>query len=882
MIKSLEDSNLLLNEIQDNKNLTPAMRQYVELKLLHSDALLFFRMGDFYELFFDDAIKASEELNITLTKRGKLDEKEIPMCGIPYHSADNYLPRLIKKGFSVAICEQVETPEEMKTKGLKGPLKREVVRVITPGTVIEENFLESKSFNFLGCIFLKNKNLAVSWLDISAGVFRTNHFHTDNDVDLRYKIFNILSKLAFSELLILDENITDFIPNEFKSILKPLKSDYFNFEKNYQKLCLFFNEKKPIYFEKFFDIQIITSGVLINYIENSFFGNLPKLPDLEIEKNESFMEIDNTSLKSLEIIHKTSGEDKGSLLDILDKTCTASGSRLLMQRIKTPSCIKSEIDKRLDLAENFLANKGVTLILKSILDEIFDVERSMSRLSLQSPNPKDLLLIAKSLDASIKIYFKIKSIIKKRNDDLENKIKKLKFDKEIVSEILKAIKENCPKSINDGDFINDGYNKNLDFLRSIKKNASNNILRLQEKYSKKTLINSLKIKFNKVLGYHVEVRTIHSEKIKLDKQFIHRQTTAQASRYTTDDLLKIEKDLLECDIRTLGEEKDIFELLKIKIFKLRNDIFDAMNIIAEIDIAVMTAEQNLKFNYIRPTLEDNLEFNIEEGRHPVLECLNNSNHDFTPNDCNLSEDKNVWLITGPNMAGKSTFLRQNALLAIMAQAGLFIPAKTAKIGIIDKIFSRIGASDDLSRGYSTFMVEMMETVSILNKSTKKSFLIFDEIGRGTATFDGLAIAWAVLEHLVKEIKSRVLFATHYHELTALQKNIKNIVNCKMLIKEWNDNIIFLYKVVKGEADKSYGVEVAKLAGFPKKVTDRALELLEKLEMQSGKKFIKMKEEKSSSNKNIVIETLNQVNPDNLTPIEALDFIYKLKSMIKNY
>ena len=881
MIKSLGDTNLLLNEIQDNKNLTPAMRQYVELKLVHSDALLFFRMGDFYELFFDDAITASQELNITLTKRGKLDEKAIPMCGIPYHSADNYLPRLIKKGFSVAICEQVETPEEMKIKGLKGPLKREVIRVITPGTVIEEHLLDSKSFNFLGCMFLKNKVLGVSWLDISAGVFRTNYFHTDNDFDLRYKIFNILSKLAFSELLILDENIKIFIPKEYKSILKPLTKDHFNFEQNYKKLRLFFNEKKSIYFEKFHNIQIITSGVLLNYLENSFFENLPKLSDLEIEKNESYMQIDNSSLKSLEIIYKTSGEHKGSLLNIIDKTCTASGSRLLMQRIKAPSCIKSEIDRRLDLAENFLKNKEIILIIKSILNEIFDVERSMSRLSLPNPSPKDLLLIAKSLEASFKIYLKIKSIFKKKDNDLEKKIKSLKLDREIVSEILNAIKENCPKNINDGNFINDGYNKNLDALRSIKKNASNNILGLQEKYSKETSINSLKIKFNKVLGYHVEVRTIHLGKIKLDNKFIHRQTTAQASRYTTNDLLKIEKDLIECEVNTLVKEKDIFEILKNKILKLRNEIFFAMNVIAEIDIAIMTADQNLKLNYTRPIILDNLEFNVEKGRHPVLESLNNTNHDFIPNNCNLSEEKNVWLITGPNMAGKSTFLRQNALLAIMAQAGLFIPAKNAKIGIIDKIFSRIGASDDLSRGHSTFMVEMMETVSILNKSTKKSFLIFDEIGRGTATFDGLAIAWAVLEHLVKEIQSRVLFATHYHELTTLQKKINKIVNHKMLIKEWNDNIIFLYKVVKGEADKSYGVEVAKLAGFPKQITDRAIELLEKLETKSGKEFKKINDAKNLKKNNILNEALSQVNPDNLTPLEALDFIYKLKSMKKD-
>ena len=873
---------MLINEIKFNEKLTPAMKQYVSLKEKHTNSLLFFRMGDFYELFFDDAILASKELNITLTKRGKVGEKEIPMCGIPFHAIDNYLPRLIKNGFSVAICEQTETPENMKIKGQSGPLNREVIRVITPGTILEDHLLESKNYNFLGALIIKEFTFSVSWLDVSTGIFLTNQLYSSNVSEMKYKIENILSKLTLSELLISEDLDENLIPIQFKKITKKLKQNSFLYEKNYLKLKKFFPEKKEEFFNQFLDIQIITSGVLLYYLNATFFGNLPKLMDLKSEKNNSFMEIDNITIKSLEIIEKSSGEKKGSLIDVIDKSFTPMAARLLRKRLISPSCDLKEIERRFDLAEFFIKYKDKNNILKSYLSHFSDVERALSRISFQKANPTDLLVVAKSLLISRKIKKEILDLKVSKKNPVFVLLEKIKFDKEIAKEIIRAIKDDI-QNIKDENFINDGFSKDLDKLKWIKKNSSEKILSLQNEYVKLTSVNSLKIKFNKVLGYHIEVRAIHIEKMNNLSQFIHRQTTAQASRYTTNELLNLEKDIYDSDLKIKEKELLIFEKIKSNFLKERLSIVNTSDSVSQLDIALMTADQSLNKNYVRPIMSKNKEFLIEEGRHPVIENLINFNSsDFVPNNCNLNESM-IWLITGPNMAGKSTFLRQNALIAILAQTGLFVPAKKVHIGIIDKIFSRVGASDDISKGQSTFMVEMLETSSILKRATDRSFIIFDEIGRGTSTFDGLAIAWAVLEFLIKDLKSRVLFATHYHELTNIKKNYKQITNYKMHIKEWEDSIVFLYKLVKGEADKSYGIEVAKLAGFPKDLISKANEILlqlektNKFEIEKNKQiYNKDKFQKVSDLEKII----NEIDPNQISPFEALNLIFKLKEKVK--
>ena len=875
--------DLLLDEVESEKKLTPAMKQYFDLKKIHNNSLLFFRMGDFYELFFNDAILASKELNITLTKRGKVDDKEIPMCGVPFHAVENYLSRLIKKGFSVAICEQTETPENMKIKGLKGPLKREVVRVITPGTIVEDNLLESKTFNFLGSLFVNKNNFSISWVDVSTGLFLTNSFVCSNDIELKYKIENVLARSYFSELLVEKDFDMNLISTQFRYITRPLEKDLFSYENNFQELIELYPNHEISFFKQFSKTQIISSGILITYLKKSFCGRLPKLKDLTLEKNKSFMEIDKTTLSSLEIINKSSGEKKGSLIDVMDNTITSSGGRLLKQRIISPSCEIDEIERRLNLADFFVQKKSKFLLLKSYLNDVSDVERALTRVTIHKSNYSDLLSLGKFLVVSRKI---IKEISDKnvKNESVSKLLQNVKFDDNLGYEIKSAIKDDPYRKKDTESFINQGYDKALDQLKMIKSKASQNILSLQEKYSKIASINSLKIKYNKVLGYHLEIRSMHVEKMQLFDQFIHRQTTAQACRYTTNELLDLEKEILESELRVAEKEKEIYEKLKNKILKKRMMIMQLSDIISEFDVAMMTAYQKTSKNYIRPKILKHKQFVIEGGRHPVIESLNDfSFNDFVPNNCNLCEN-NVWLITGPNMAGKSTFLRQNALIAILAQSGFYVPAKKVEIGIIDKIFSRVGASDDISKGQSTFMVEMLETASILKRATEKSFIIFDEIGRGTATFDGLAIAWSVLEFIIQDLKSRVLFATHYHELTSLKTNFKDINNYKMHIKEWNGKITFLYKVTEGEADKSYGVEVAKLAGFPEKLILRANKILSELENKNFNLPINNKKPSTITEKQYIRDLeglLIQIDPNKLTPLEALQTIYDLKEKINN-
>ncbi len=873
---------MFLNEVESEKKLTPAMKQYFDLKKIHTSSLLFFRMGDFYELFFNDAIIAARELNITLTKRGKVGETEIPMCGVPYHAVDNYLGRLVKKGFSIAICEQMDTPDGMKSKGLKGPLKREVVRVITPGTIIEDHLLESKSFNFLGSLCIGKDNFSFSWVDISTGLFLTNNYLILNSLELKYKIDNILSRLSLSELLVeknFDENL---ISNEFRSILKHLENISFNYEKNFTILKNLYSKKENVFFTKFKKTQIITSGVLIDYLKQSFVDTLPRLKELRFEQSKSFMEIDKTTLNSLEINDKSLEKNNITLLDVIDKTITPSGGRLLQQRLISPSCEIKEIERRHNFADYFVQNNKKMFILKSYLNDIQDVERALTRISIDKKNYKDLLLIGNFLIVSIKIINEIlpKKFLKYKLSAKLNKNNAIFTN--LGKEIRKAIRDENYKNLDNESFINRGYSEELDQIKSIKSNSSQNMLLLQEKYTKLTNINSLKIKYNKVLNYHLEIRSTHIDKLKDLNQFIHRQTTAQAARYTTNELLLLEQKIFECELRISEKEKQIYEKFKEKILKIRPLIFEISDIISEVDIAQMTANQNLKYNYIRPKISDENNFLIIGGRHPVLERSNNFiSNDFIPNNCDLNKN-NVWLITGPNMAGKSTFLRQNALIAILAQSGFYVPAKKVEIGIIDKIFSRVGASDDISKGQSTFMVEMLETASIIKRATKKSFIIFDEIGRGTSTFDGLAIAWAVLEFIINDLKSRVLFATHYHELTSLKTKFKGINNFKMDIKEWNDEIIFLYKVIEGEANKSYGVEVARLAGFPAKLTERANQILSDLENKNLSKISKKTSSVPLKRKSNELEKfLNQIDPDNLRPFEALKIIYNLKDKIKN-
>ena len=857
------------------------MEQYLNIKNKYKDVLLFYRMGDFYELFFDDAIVASEALDIALTKRGKSNGKDIPMCGVPFHSADNYLPKLIKKGFNVAVCEQTETAEEAKLNLKKGPLKREVVRIISPGTLTEDNLLNRENNNYLGAISMFNGSISVAWVDVSTGDFKSRLIGKENNSNQKQLLTNFMLRKDFSEILISDDMDMDYIIDEWHPIIKKQSPSLFHYKSCFDQICSYYSVVSLEGVGSFSKGEIIASGVLLSYLKLTQCGKIPFLSMIKSENINDFLEIDYFTQKSLEILKNLSGNNEGSLISCIDETKTASGARLLKQRIIEPFYDINLIQDRYDVINWILGNNIDINSYQESLKGIPDLERSLSRISLSRGNPRDLSLVSKGLLNIKEISKNLISQQKNPKPKLLNSIlDSLKIDYSLFFNITKALKSDLVLDTKEGGFIADGFNSELDHFRNLRKNELDQILKLQKKYSELTKINSLKIKHNRMLGYHIEVRAMHDQSMRNIDLFIHRQTTAQASRFTTNELVDIEIQILNSHETAIKIELEIFNDFASQILQKGKKILDIVNSVSELDISFMVANQSVSRNYICPIVSNEKILEITNGRHPVVEHqMRNSEDSFISNDCNLNNEDLIWLITGPNMAGKSTYLRQNALIAIMAQAGLFVPAKKAKIGLFDKIFSRVGASDDLAKGQSTFMIEMIETSLILNTSTEKSLVILDEIGRGTSTFDGLAIAWSVLEYLHEKIKPITLFATHYHELTALKENLKNLSCHKMSVKEWNNSIIFMHKILNGEADKSYGIHVAKLAGIPSVVTESATKILTDLQSKNQTKINSNKEVAIFNSKEVenFLEEFDKIDVDDISPRQSLDFLYKLKS-----
>ena len=865
-----------------NNKTTPMMEQYLTIKNKHKDALLFYRMGDFYELFFEDAIAASKALDITLTKRGKTNGMDIPMCGVPFHSADNYLPKLIKKGFNVAVCEQTETIEEAKSNLKKGPLKREVVRIISPGTLTEDNLLDRNANNFLGAISDVNGSISISWVDVSTGCFKSRNLQKENN--LKQLLTNLLLRMNFSEILVSDAMELNIISEEWHSIIKKQSSSLFHYSSCLQQICSYFSIISLEGIGKFSDGEVIAAGVLLSYLKLTQCGKLPILSMIKNESENNFLEIDYFTQKSLEILSNLSGETNGSLIISLDETKTAGGARLLKQRITEPFYKVVEIEKRYNLINWFLNNDIDIFKLQNNLENTPDIERSLSRISLLRGSPKDLSILCNGL-LNVKEIYEIIILFKDRLNQsplLNNILNQISVDYSLFEDIKNSLKKDLPLSTKEGGFIRDGYDENLDKLRNFRNNELEEITKLQNKYSDLTNVNSLKIKYNRMLGYHIEVRAVHDKSLRDKDIFIHRQTTAQTSRFTTIELNEAENQLINSYEKSISIEMDIFKNFTNEIINEGKKILDIASAISELDIGIMVVKQSKDRGYVCPKILENKTLEIIEGRHPVVETqMKLSENSFISNDCILNKDDFLWLITGPNMAGKSTYLRQNALIVIMAQAGLFVPAKEANIGVCDKIFSRVGASDDLAKGQSTFMIEMIETSLILNTASEKSLVILDEIGRGTATFDGLAIAWSVLDYLHNNIKPRTLFATHYHELTSLKEDLNHLSCHKMSIKEWNNSIIFMHKIIEGEADKSYGIHVAQLAGLPFEVIKKATQLLSKLENNKDNSYLKksdnLDDNYSNINENqIFFKEFDNINVDDISPREALDILYKLK------
>ena len=861
---------------------TPMMEQYLNIKNQHKDALLFYRMGDFYELFFEDAVVASQALDIALTKRGKSNGKEIPMCGVPFHSADNYLPKLIKKGFNVAVCEQTETAEEAKIKLKKGPLKREVVRIISPGTLTEDNLLERKTNNFLGAISDNNGSASIAWVDVSTGSFKSRNILEDNKSNRKQLLANFLLRMDFSELLISEDFDLDLIVEEWHSILKKQPSSLFHYPSCLDQILSYYSIVSLEGVGAFSEGEIKAAAVLLSYLKLTQCGKIPILSMIQTETQNNFLEIDYFTQKSLEIFKNLSGGSEGSLISCLDETKTACGARLLKQRVIEPFYKIEQIQDRYDLT-NWVLENNINISQYQIdFENIPDIERSLSRISLSRGGPRDLLLMSSGLLIIKGIYENLISHnqVKPTPSLLNCIINNLDIDYSIFLKISKALKSNVPVIAKEGNFIKEGYNKELDLLRNFRNNELEHITKLQKKYSELTNVNSLKIKHNRMLGYHIEVRALHDESLRNVDLFIHRQTTAQTSRFTTVELNNVENQILNSFEKALKIEVDIFNDFATQIIDKGKEILNIALSISELDISIMVANQSVCRNYTCPNIVEEKSLEIIGGRHPVVEQqMSLSEKSFILNDCILNKKDLIWLITGPNMAGKSTYLRQNALIVIMAQAGLFVPAEKANIGVFDKIFSRVGASDDLAKGQSTFMIEMIETSLILNTATDKSLVILDEIGRGTSTFDGLAIAWSVLEYLHEQIKPRTLFATHYHELTSLKESLSNLSCHKMSIKEWNDTIIFMHKILDGEADKSYGIHVAKLAGIPLAVTKKATKLLSNLKQKDREKQDMITDYPAVSESNEhedFFKEFDSINVDEITPRQSLDILYKLK------
>ena len=895
-----------MDDLENISKMTPMMAQYLQIKNEHKDYLLFYRMGDFYELFLDDAIVASKALDITLTKRGKLDNQEVPMCGVPFHAYESYLAKLIRQGYKVAICEQVEDPKEAKKRGYKAVVKREVIRLVTAGTLTEEPLLDAKKNNFLLTVAKLSDNLGLAWLDVSTGDFCLQEINLRGR-DEAAVLSGVLSRLNPVETVVADtylQNPALFnVFNDYRDQLSVLPQARFNSENARHRLEEAFQVKTLDAFGSFDRAEITAAGVLLDYVETTQKGKIPLISKPVKVTESQIMEIDGATRRSLELVESLTGDKNSCLLGVIDRTVTGAGGRLLASRVANPLKDIAAINRRLDMVEFFTSYARIREDLRAVLKACPDIERAVSRLSLGRGGPRDLDNIRQALAVVPKLRNLLGGISSEPGEtvpaSLPEALQKvaagLGRHEGMVDTLTNALADDLPLLARDGGFIRDGYYPPLDEVKLLKTDSHKMIVDLQAKYAEGAGIPNLKIKYNNVIGYFIEVQSKFAATMLENKNFIHRQSVLNAARFTTVELSELEDKIRGAADKALAMELEIFNNLVHDIQLASEDILRTAKAMAELDVASALADLAVEKNYCRPLVDDSLIFDVREGRHPVVEnSISKDNAGaFVGNDCRLDEEKGrLWLLTGPNMAGKSTFLRQNAIIAVMAQMGSYVPCASAHIGVVDKIFSRVGASDDLARGRSTFMVEMVETAGILNQADERSFVILDEIGRGTATFDGLSIAWAVVEHLHEVNKCRALFATHYHELTALTSRLPNMTLHCMKIKEFNDDVIFLHEVIDGAADRSYGIHVAKLAGLPKSVVKRAEQVLTSLE-QDGKSrsmakladdlplfaAMREKEEEKAMAHSPALEALEKLNPDELTPRDALEKLYELKALL---
>jgi DNA mismatch repair protein MutS len=888
----------------DGGGVTPVMAQYIEIKAANPDCLLFYRMGDFYEMFFDDAETASRALGIVLTKRGKHYGRDIPMCGVPVVRADEYLHRLIALGHRVAVCEQLEDPAEAKKRGSKSVVRRDVVRLVTPGTLTEDTLLDAKRNNYLLAVARarlssagEENRFGLAWIDISTGEFRI----TECD---RAALSAEIARLEPSEILVSDALYADgdLVPmwRELPAVT-PLTRDVFDGASAERRLTAFFAVATSEAFGTLTRLELTAAAACVTYVERTQIGHRPPLSPPLRESAGAAMAIDQATRSNLELMRTLSGERRGSLLDCIDRTVTSAGSRLLSQRLSSPLTDPKAIARRLDAVAAFVDDVGARADSRARLQAAPDLARALARLAVERGGPRDLAAIRDGVLAAADLSRAL-GALKDTPAEVADAMKSCRRpDGMLAAELSAALAVELPAFKRDGGFVREGYDATLDETRALRDESRRVVAALQQRYADETGVRGLKIRHNNVLGYFVEVTAQHGDKLLTpphNTTFIHRQTLAGQVRFTSTELGELEAKIASAADRSLGLELEIFERLAASIIAETAAIMECAAALAALDVASALAALAAERDYARPQIDDSIAFAIEGGRHPVVEqALSRDGTPFVANDSDLSppgETKagRIWLITGPNMAGKSTFLRQNALIAIMAQTGSFVPAKAAHIGVVDRLFSRVGAADDLARGRSTFMVEMVETAAILNQAGPRSLVILDEIGRGTATFDGLSIAWATVEHLHDVNKCRALFATHFHELTALAARLERLHNATVKVKEWKGDVVFLHEVVPGSADHSYGIQVAKLAGLPSSVIERAKLVLAKLEQEDRAKPkgfedlplfaapYRAPQAVQDDAYELMIAAVAALNPDDMSPREAMEALYMLKAKLE--
>lgn len=877
--------------------ITPMMQQYLRIKKEHEGAIVFFRLGDFYETFLDDAILASKVLEITLTSREAGKGNKVPMAGIPYHAADSYIARLVRTGHKIAICEQMEDP-----RFAKGIVKREVTRVITPGTALDTALLEAKQNRYLAAVFFQHlapstqhpTKIGLAYLDLSTGEFRV--FETEETQGFTAQFIRVNpAEVLVSEEISKEPTLVE-LAQQVSAVITPLPSWAFGRERAYQMLTNYFHVGSL----EGFGCEDLTSGLascgaILHYVQETQSQTAEHIQRLQRYRNEKYMMLDPATQRNLELIRTSRSEDiRGSLLGVLDQTTTAMGGRLLRSWMTQPLLEVEEIQARHDAVEEFARNAALIGHLRPLLGGIADLERLMARLSCGAGNARDLL----SLKQSIKQIPTIQAILESVQSPMliEDRLN-LTPQGDLVDLLERSIHEDPPITLRDGRLIKTGYHQELDELRSISQHGKEWLAQLEQQEIQKTGISSLKVRYNQVFGYYIEVT--HPNLKYVPSHYIRKQTLSNAERFMTPELKEWEAKILGAQEKILELEYQIFQQIRTQVLTYIGKIQQNAQAIAQLDVLSNLALVAIKNHYVRPQVESGDSIEITEGRHPVLEQLLMGER-FVPNDTLLDSGQNqIIIMTGPNMAGKSVYLRQVALIVLMAQMGSFVPAKQAKIGIVDRIFTRVGAQDELSRGQSTFMVEMNETANILNNATARSLILLDEIGRGTSTFDGISIAWAVTEYLHEQLRAKTLFATHYHELTELELAYPRIKNYHVEVKEWNDQIIFLRKIIPGGTDKSYGIHVGRLAGLPSEVIQRAKKILTELEQATltpeGKPKLTAKSlsgEKTTAETQLsfftpqnlsihpVVEELKQVEVEKMTPLEALNFLSQLKGKVE--